>query len=290
MGPQVYALLEDHTKIDALIQQATKDGVFQTSTYFACFQAAKKIAVKYNPKPAVDNTQFKADLLHEVLGKLHSTMTMDFSKMKEFYHTLIGTLGASERYLTQAYDEDSADPATAQNLTKWKATAKNSVSMPHPTYDENNLHTQYWQIETDNMITPVNLIKLFISKSPDKTLSLPSNINYISSLSVGFAEAYFPHKINKLKAQRDAGNNNSGTPKNVNNTDPINFIKLINTIANKGFDNNTPGQNHKQKVMKAISDLVGSPVQPVSGSPLDKLVDHNSFFSLKQLVENKKLD
>jgi hypothetical protein len=75
----------------------------------------------------------------------------------------------------------------------------------------------------------------------------------------------------------------------VGKTDPNNLISVLTAIGKSGFTNNNPGQNHKKDVMAALSNLVGGPVTPVSGSPLDALVDH-SFFSLQQLVENKKLN
>lgn len=308
IGGDIYSIISDPKEIDEIINLAKKDGVFANSTYRASYGMLRQIHDKYQTKGTeFDSPKFAAYLLHNILGKCHKNMQLDYTDAEELYHDIMGTNPAAKKALQRAYNKDP------QNLTQWKTIASNKANKPHPTFNFDDEHTVYYFIETSGVISPYHLIKMLISKAPDKTLSYPNNAQDILDYSTEFAEAYFPERINL--ARRNQGE--EPTQPQGNQPQPqgnkgqqqssgrsiADFARMLNAFSH-GFDdvantdangNPTPDNSvqsgQKATIMQAIKNLFGTVPTPASGSVMAKLQDHNtSFYGMQKLLEEKKLN
>lgn len=298
MGADLYNTISNPAAITNIIKRAESDGVFQTSTFNACYEFVKQVAGKYNPSPVINTPEFQSELLHKILGKCHQNMGLDYTDAEDFYHDVMGTNPAAKKALSVAYDKDPKD------LKEWLAQATGAYK-PHPEYDQANYHTKYWLIEAQGIVSPFNLIALLVNKSPDKALSLPQNAKEIRNFSVDFAEAYFPNLINKRKAAANQPQQTGGKVDLTSVSDQDRFGTEIDDLVKvlQHFDKNlnvkkgggtatvkTGGK--KNQLINALTGIVG-PValgKPDAGSLLDTLADHTNFFGMNQLLEGEKLD
>jgi hypothetical protein len=309
MGADLYDTIANPTAITNIIARAQKDGVYRTSTFNACYEMVKTIAAKYNPSASASLTkpEFQSDLLHKILGKCHKSMSLDYSDAEDMYHDIMGTNPAAKKALSIAYDKDPKD------LKDWLAAAQLTNTKPHPNYDPSNYHTAYWLIEAQGIVSPWNLIKMLVNKSPDKALSMPQNNREIHSYSTEFAEAYFPNIVNKRKAANassNSGGGGGGKP-DLSKLSPQerygdNLDDLINVLNHFGSNNHgidmkqadgsvTTG-GKKAQLITALGSIIGPTAAATAGSspdansPLAKLADHTTFFGMDQLMESRKLD
>jgi hypothetical protein len=302
MGADIYSIIENPNNISAVISRAQADGVYQGSTFNACYGLVRQWMNQYNnqhgsgPQPP-PLPKFQAMLLYTILGKCNDQMTLSYQAAKNFYHTVMGTEPAVEKGLSDAYDKDP------QKLTEWTAIA-DSTHKPHPSFNSKDDTAIYWQIEKDNLISPLNLIKRLVEESPHQTLSLPKNKGDLNNMSVEFAEAYFPHILNRRRGPRVTNNNNNnnaggGGPQGTTLQDLINSLQhfdknLSDVDKTKGDGSATTGK--KRDLITALATLIGptaaaqAAANPDSGSLMAVLKDHNSFFKMNQLLEQRKLD
>jgi hypothetical protein len=303
MGADIFRIIENPASIADVISRARKDGVYNSSTYYVCFEMVKKISGMYKGGSVpgtwdVGTPNFQAMLLHDILGKCHKSMSLEYVDAENFYHNVMGTNPAVKKILSAAYDKDPKD------LKEWLAAAK--TAKPHNSYDETDHTALYWRIESQGIISPLNLIKMLINKSPDKALGLPQNTKELNGYSIEFAEAYFPNIINKRKAS--AASAGSGGKPDVSKLSPqerfgddldslINvlnhFQKNIKELPASAADNSVVTGGKKAKLVAALQNLIGPApmaVAPDPGTPFAKLKDHTTFFGLQQIVESNKLD
>lgn len=309
MGADLYDTIANPNAITNIIARAQRDGVYRTSTFNACYEAVKKISGQYRAGAAVpglldlNTPQFQSMLLHEILGKCHKNMALEYADAESFYHNVVGTNPAVKKALSAAYDKDPKD------LKDWQALA--ATQKPHPEYDATNYSTRYWLLESQGIISPLNLVKMLINKSPDKALSLPQNARELQNYSVEFAEAYFPNVINKRKAANAAAASSGGgggkpdlsklSPQERYGDDLDAMINVINHFAkNHGVDmtkgDGSVNSGKKRDLMNALAQIMGpagaaaAEANADSKTLLKVLADHNNFFGMQQLLELEKLD
>lgn len=304
MGADLYSTIENPANITAIITRAKKEGVFQTSIFNAAYGIVRKIASAYNPsetasslppRAARASPQFLSNLLHNILGKCHKTMGLDYISAEDFFHTVVGTEGAVKSELSAAYYKDPKD------LKEWLRLAS-TTHKPHPTFNPTDRTAVYWRIEAANMISPLNLVRKLINDAPDGALSLPKNLGDLNNMSVEFAEAYFPHILNRRRAA--AGTSNSGTGKGTQlGTDIdaliaalLHFDKNITGIDKEKGDS-TANTGKKTDLVAALSGLIGPEAAAAAATNADpgslmKILANSTdtFFGLQQLIEQKKLD
>lgn len=308
MGSYIYNTISNPSSITDIINRAIKDGVYDKSTFKVCYDITKKMSAQYRGSATspglldLNTPQFQSMLLHEILGKCHSSMSLNYVNAENFYHNVMGTNPAAKATLSTAYDKDP------KNLKDWLEEAKSS-SMPHPEYSPTNYKNRYWLISSQGMISPLNLIRALVDESP--SLSLPKNSRELQSYSIDFAEAYFPHIINKRKAANSFSSNNVGgneksdlnsmTPQERYGDDLDAMVNVINHFAkNHGVDmtkgDNSVSSGKKKDLMTALSQIMGpsgaaaAAANADSNTLLKVLADHKNFFGMQQLIEQKKLD
>ena len=295
MGGDLYSTIENPDKITEVIQRAKDDGVFQTSTYNACYGAIKHLADEYNPSNKINDPKFMSHLLHNILGKCHSSMGLDYKNCEIFYHWVVGTQPAVKNELSAAYDKDP------NSLKDWTALAS-STHKPHPTFNPTDRTAIYWHIESDNMIGPLNLIKKLINDAPNEALSLPKNTDDLYNMSVEFAQAYFPHIINKRRGGGGGAPSSSSPSTSTLGTTLPDLISALQHFTGSGNPSdidkskgdNSASTGKKADLIAALSNIIGptamASITPDSNSLLAIMKDHNSFFGMHQLLEQEKLN
>ena len=129
---------------------------------------------------------------------------------------------------------------------------------------------------------------------------MPSNKQELYSLSVKFAEAYFPHAVNSHRGPKQSNSNSKGLGNTLQDLiDALNHFGVQDnqnvSDVDKSKGDGSARTGKKSELVAALAHIIGTnaasnvATNPDQGSLLATLYDHHSFFGMQQLIENKKL-
>lgn len=143
-----------------------------------------------NPNRFDSDDQFKAKLLWGILSACtHHRGGVNYVEVLDVLNLILEMNATYQPALLYAY---SADPP---GLSAWKAEAERFP--PHPSYNPTDYTVAYWRMEF--VICPAHLIESFVRSDPLQILKLPGNMREVAALSNEYAEAFFPHEINRRR-------------------------------------------------------------------------------------------
>lgn len=143
-----------------------------------------------NPNRFDSDDDFKGKLLWGILSACTSHMGgVDYGEVLDVLNLILEMNATHQPALLYAY---SADP---QGLSAWTAEAERFP--PHPSYNPTDYTVSYWRMEF--VICPAHLIESLVRSDPLHILKLPSNMREVATLSNEYAEAFFPHEINRRR-------------------------------------------------------------------------------------------
>ena len=97
MSSDVYSIIENPANISTIISRAQKDGVYQSSTFAACYEIIKQLANEFHSSNTAKTPEFQAMLLYNILGKCQADIALDYGHAHNFYHSVMGTEPAAEQ-------------------------------------------------------------------------------------------------------------------------------------------------------------------------------------------------
>jgi len=143
-----------------------------------------------NPNRFDSDDEFKAKLLWDILSACTDHRGgVSYGDVLDVLNQILEMNAPYQVGLSHAY---SADP---QGLSAWKAEAERHP--PHPSYNPTDYTVAYWRMEF--VICPAHLIESLVRSDPLHILKLPGNMREVAALSNEYAEAFFPHEINRRR-------------------------------------------------------------------------------------------
>jgi hypothetical protein len=172
---------------------ASKCDYYESSPFANALRAVGKIRKQCglnNPNRFDSDDEFKGKLLWHILSActVHRG-GVDYGEVLDVLNLILEMNATHQPALLYAY---SADP---QGLSAWTAEAERFP--PHPSFNQTDYTVAYWRMEF--VICPAHLIESLVRSDPLHILKLPSNMREVAFLSNEYAEAFFPHEINRRR-------------------------------------------------------------------------------------------